>query len=100
MISNNHHIHGCTHTHTHTNTLKHTHTQTQIYTHVLKKLTKKKMNEAMKREHAITEKITVCLKGKNEMNMPLLEESRPQISPAKKAPASMQTPNSENQTKP
>jgi hypothetical protein len=77
-------------THTHTNT----HTQTQKDTH-------KRKNEAMSREHAIMYEISKGLfKRNNEVNMPLLEESRPQLSPAKKVPASMQPPSSDCQRKP
>jgi hypothetical protein len=43
----------------------------------------------MKREHEIMCRDNQELKGKDETNMLLQEESRPQISPGKKAPASI-----------
>jgi hypothetical protein len=102
MIPNNTHINERTHTYKHTQT--HTHTHTHTRTHKPRKThTHKRKNEAMSREHAIMCREKQGLFSKpnlNEVNMLFFQESRPQISQAKKAPACIPPPSRTNQTKP
>jgi hypothetical protein len=75
IISNNYHIYGRTHTSEHTRA--HTPKPRYIHTHTQKPTNKKKCSHVQKNTR-------LCFNGNNEVSMPLLEESRPKISPMRK----------------